>query len=506
MKNSAYLYSELKTRQIYFDIATFTAFLASSLFIVGFFAGNIKFWTWTADQWPYGVLGVLITLAVTGFQRTLYSQGATTKEELKENLAAGRKMTWFAFFLSFAFGMMTEVGGGMEREEARMLDKSVSSPVFQSLMDNIGNITGTIGDNPYADRIARAGQIKAAHVLELGRCNRHASKGPKRVERCEVYEQKKIDAQDAKIRSYNQMAAGADSQRGNALTETMAQAKSFERDESNHHPLVKLFKGWFSISPIFASFLLSALIIGVFEFAFHYQGKCLAEIRNQFLEAGYDLSNGKTAPVMTGEGKPVEESATEQAAPAAQPLVTKAPIAQPPITKAPALAVAPMLATATAEPAASKYTPTQSNQRYSAEPATMGRTESISTTPSEMPLAANGIGFLASAEATTQAPEKAPEMSAPEAKALLSTINNGKFDEVFVGVATGNTPTAIGSASKKHGTGAEQVRNTLVCLEYCGLVSAKNDNGQRTVTETVTDEEAEIVMEEIKKIIRGAAA
>ena len=121
----------------------------------------------------------------------------------------------------------------------------------------------------------------------------------------------------------------------------------------------------------------------------------------------------------------------------------------------------------------------------------------------------NGIGFNANIQSSTTpaaTPASGATMSAPEAKALLSTINNSKFDEVFVDIATGATKTAIGAARKKHGTGAEQVQNTLVCLEYCGLVSPKNANGQRTLTETIDATEAEVVMGEIKKIIRGAAA
>lgn len=163
-------------------------------------------------------------------------------------------------------------------------------------MSNVGNLSGTIGQNPYSAQIAQAEAIKATHQLELERCDRHAPRGQKRVERCEVYEQKKIDAQQSKIDAYNKMAQGADKQRSNALTDTMQQAKSFERDEQNHHPLVKLIKDWFTVSAIFSSFILSALIIGVFEYAFHYQGKSVATIRQQFIDAGYDLSDGTMAP------------------------------------------------------------------------------------------------------------------------------------------------------------------------------------------------------------------
>ena len=530
LKNSAYLYSELVKRERYFKIATFTAFLASSLFVVGFFAGNIKFWTWDSDQAPYGILGILITLAVTGFQRTLYSQGDAKK---------GKYATIFAFFLSFSFGMMTEVGGGMEREEARMIDKSISSPVFQGIMSNIGSISGTIGSNPYASNIAEAEATKAVHVLELNRCDRHSALGAKRVERCRVYEQKKIDAQQSKIAAYKQMASGADTQRSTALTESLSQAKSFERDEQNHHPLVKFIKDRFTIPAIFASFILSALIIGVFEYAFHYQGSAVAELRNLFINAGYDLSNGQMAPAQAAS------TINNVAAPAAQPtpqatakqeqtpssVATQSPAAATPeaiISKPmfnPLQAVAS--AVAASKPTMSKqYSATSAAQTYKVKPTTtptgqVGHTEALSSTPTDdqaEKTPAKQIGFIqdknpkisiakpTDAAETKAEPEKAATMSAPEAKALLSTINNAKFDEVFVAIATGETKTAIGAARKKHGTGAEQVQNTLVCLEYCGLVSPKNDNGQRTVTETIDATEAEVVMEEIKKIIRGAAA
>lgn len=501
MNNPAYLYKEYRKRGVYFAIATFTAFLASSLFIVGFFAGTIKFWEWNSDQWPYGILGICITLAVTGFQHILYSNG---------DVKAGKKMTIFAFFLSFAFGMLTEVGGGMEREEARMLDKSVRSPVFQTLMNNIGNITAGIGNNPYADQIAEAEATKARHVLELGRCDRHAAKGPKRVERCEVYEQKKIDEQVSRIIAFKEMAKSADNERGNVLQGSMTQAKAFERDEENHHPLVKLIKSWFTIEFIVASFFLSSVIIGVFEFAFHYQGKSYADIRDQLLAQGYDLTNGKgiiPTRYQTPKESIVQKADELSAQQTAHAFAAKQAEAQQPLSVPPVMQTTTM-ASGMVQPVTGHYKPAKAPEVT----ASVGHTAVISDDAAPVDDSKRGIGFTApmdELEASKQgaSPSHADpaQMSTPEARALLNTISNPKFDEVFVGVATGETPTTIGKAKKQHGTGADLVQSTLVCLEYCGIVSAKDTNGKRTMIETVSTDDAQAVMEEIKTIIRGAA-
>lgn len=196
----------------------------------------------------------------------------------------------------------------------------------------------------------------------------------------------------------------------------------------------------------------------------------------------------------------------------AQPTAASAAPASTPVST-------PVIATAatTSQPVSPKqYTPITAGQQQKPVPAVttqqVGHTQALSSEPAMSIQSANGIGFNANIQTSSSAPAPKPTtpdpavMSAPEAKSLLPTINNAKFDEVFVGIATGETKTSIGAARKKHSTGAELVQRTLDCLEYCGLVSAKNANGQRSVTETISAEEAEVVMGEIKNIIRGAAA
>jgi len=72
-----------------------------------------------------------------------------------------------------------------------------------------------------------------------------------------------------------------------------------------------------------------------------------------------------------------------------------------------------------------------------------------------------------------------------EAESLLPVVRHEKFNDLFIGIATGKTPITIGKAAQQHSTGREFITRVLVLLSYIKVVSDKDGNGQRTVLKTL---------------------
>ncbi|MEZ5480413.1 MAG: hypothetical protein R3E95_23920 [Thiolinea sp.] len=72
--NAGIAYATYHKRGIAFVIAGITAFLMSAYFIVGYFVGNIHFWTWNTEQWLNALPSIGVCLAMTLFQAILYSK------------------------------------------------------------------------------------------------------------------------------------------------------------------------------------------------------------------------------------------------------------------------------------------------------------------------------------------------------------------------------------------------------------------------------------------------
>lgn len=280
--NAGLAYAEFKSRQAAFFLAGFVAWLASSTFVIQFFAGSLHIADWTIEQWFNGILALLLVAAVTAFQGFLYSQGEEEK---------ATRTTIIATIVAISFGLFTEISQSMERNEARKQIKAESSQTYQNLQSRIKVESSAPTANPYAGAIAQAQADKSKHEYELSICNRYLSTyGQKRVDRCVKYEQGKIAEYQGQIAAYNAQATGAANTQESTIRGLVQDARAMETDDDNMQPIIKLIATWFSLAMISASFAASAFVIAVFEFAFHYLGKKYAAAKAHLLRNGYDVT------------------------------------------------------------------------------------------------------------------------------------------------------------------------------------------------------------------------
>ncbi len=284
-KSPAELWANLRTGKFWFIVAAITAFAASSIFSVTYFVGgNLDVSTWSNEHYYNAALGIGITATVTGFQYYLYS--------IKSNDA--KYLTMLAVAIAVFFGMFSEISHSLNREDAAVSWKSQQSPVFQALLEKLSAPANlNIG---VESRIASAQAELADAQYELSRCDRHASKGQKRVERCEVYETKRIHQAEGTIAGYQaqmQTKINANQQHQDKQLET---AREMEHDEAKHYSMIRLLMQTFGISAIAASFLFSLIIIGTFEFAFHFVGGYVNDVKLALHNLGYETGKYKKMP------------------------------------------------------------------------------------------------------------------------------------------------------------------------------------------------------------------
>ena len=261
--NAGLAYSEYRSIRFSYINAAIVAFIMSSYFVVGYLAGDLLFWAWDIAQSMNGGVGVGICLVMTSYQFILYARG---------DVKGGRKATIVAVCVAVGFSLLSEVGQGMERDHVRMETRSIESPTYKAIVGQIGTTTGVTG-HPYSAQLASA-------KMKLARCQQNVSTGlwADCVE---------STARLASVQGMIQQHYQQNQQHAVTLANT---AKTMEKDESNYHPLVNLIKGGLASTAVFASFILSLILISFFEYAFHYLGRQLAASRAELLANGYDVT------------------------------------------------------------------------------------------------------------------------------------------------------------------------------------------------------------------------
>ncbi|WP_020393624.1 hypothetical protein [Thiolinea disciformis] len=257
------LLKDYQNAQTWLMIAAVAAFLASAFFVVKYFAGgNLEPETWTSEQWLNASVGLGITAVITAAQAFLYQSGYK-----------GPAVVVATAIVVF-FGIFSEISQSMEREDATVRHRSENSAVFQAAVNSISQVAGAASNlsseqKAYADAQAQLAYWK--NLQEQKHANHHAVK----------YSQRTIDRQIADYQRLVEVYAHQVSQQGQnrsiILNSAIAQAKSLEYDEDKHYAMIRLIKEFLGITGIWASFLFSLIIIGTFEYAFHFVGAYVAD-------------------------------------------------------------------------------------------------------------------------------------------------------------------------------------------------------------------------------------
>ena len=267
--NAPLAYADYKAKYAAFLVAAVTAFLASAYFTIGYFAGHLRVYEYGYTEWLNFLVGFGITLALTLFQYFLYS---------RDKGKHGGKAAIAATVVAVCFGLLSEIGQGMERDEARMLAKSANSGTYKALLGALVNAPAA-KINPYAGQLAEAER-------KLTQCRELLAKG--KTPHCNG------DAQ--RVESLKASSASAESTAASTSLALVDKSRELERDEKNYHPLVNLARTTLGFSAIVASFLVSLTIVGFFEYAFHHLGHNFSEAKELLLSNGYDVSRKVRTP------------------------------------------------------------------------------------------------------------------------------------------------------------------------------------------------------------------
>lgn len=284
MKSVRQLVDDLTKANWLLWLAGVAAFLASAMFVVKYFVGgDLTPTLWTGEQWANALLGLGLTLVVTFGQGLLYASGYKGPAAL------------VAVCIVVFFGLFSEVSQSMEREDATVRHRSENSPVFQAALGSIGKLT---------DKAAAPSPAQQALASAQGEVHRWEAEQQKKAQchTCSEYSTRTIGSKLAeaqgRVAAAREQVAAYQTGNASALSTVIAQAKSLEYDEDKHYGMIRLLTHLFSIEGIVASFLFSVVVIGTFEYIFHFIGTYVGNHRKalQLLGLNADGSPFEPAP------------------------------------------------------------------------------------------------------------------------------------------------------------------------------------------------------------------
>ena len=277
---------DLRKAELWLLLAAIAAFLASAFFVVKYFVGgDMTPETWTAEQWLNALLGLGITAVITAAQAFLYASGYK-----------GHAATIPTIVVVF-FGLVSEISQSMEREDATVRHRSENSAVFQAALGSISTVASSAANVSGEQRALADARAQLAYWEGL---KEQKNAGHTSVK----YSHRTIDRNIAdyqrKIDSYNHQVSMQDQTRTHLLSGAIAQAKELEYDEDKHYAMIRLIKDFLGVTGVWASFLFSVIIIGTFEYAFHFVGAYVADHKAALQLLGRDthghLINAPDAP------------------------------------------------------------------------------------------------------------------------------------------------------------------------------------------------------------------
>jgi hypothetical protein len=269
---------DLRKAEAWLMVAAIAAFLASAFFVVKYFVGGeMTPDSWSGEQWANAFLGLAITAVITSAQAFLYASG------YKGHAAV------IATFIVVFFGVFSEISQSMEREDASVRARSEQSAVFQATLGSISTLsTAPSYSTAASSELARAQQKAASIQTRIDNKNRCQSC---ESETFRTLRQQLADAKGrvaaAQARVDMEVKANSTANAA-ALQSAITTAKALEYDEDKHYAMIRLLKQLFGVTGIWASFLFSIIIIGTFEYAFHFVGSYVADHKRALLMLGRD--------------------------------------------------------------------------------------------------------------------------------------------------------------------------------------------------------------------------
>lgn len=238
------------------------AFLMSLFFLVDVWVGGLtSYQQWDTVKWVMFAVAMVVTAALTMGQHATYDSGLNS-----------RLFTW-AKAAVIAFALFSEISQTMERENSGAQQRGMETEEYKAA-------TGTASLPSIASAatvmapayVQEAQREKAAAMVELGRCDRHASKGAARVEKCRTFEQTRADEAQAVIDGYREDRNSAAQALQTTSVAMLDKAKELRTSEDNHKSMIRFISELLGVKAIFGAFLFAVLIIAPFELMFYAMG------------------------------------------------------------------------------------------------------------------------------------------------------------------------------------------------------------------------------------------
>lgn len=245
-------------------------------------------------------LGLGITAVITAAQAFLYASGYKGQAAL------------IATFIVVFFGLFSEISQSMEREDATVRARSEGSAVFKATLGSISTLsTAPVLSSVASSELARA-QQKAVKIQtridNKNRCNSCETVTFRSLREQLADAKGRVAAAQARVNMEMQVTSTSNAA---ALQSAISTAKALEYDEDKHYAMIRLLKQLFGVTGIWASFLFSIIIIGTFEYAFHFVGSYVADHKRALRMLGRDTRGRRINTDEFGSNIPAEAELQE---------------------------------------------------------------------------------------------------------------------------------------------------------------------------------------------------
>jgi hypothetical protein len=456
---------------LFFAIATF---ILSAFFLVRYMVGgDINPFHWDLEAWINALSGLAIAFALAGAKHMALSID-------KNGILSGAMGV--IIVLAFAnFGLFTEMSQSMEREGHTVRARSESSPTFQAVIKSIEQGSSISSNTGVTSAIARAEQ-------KLAQCEMRLQAGKER--HCEGDKAHLASLQNSEQRIIN---AQKDSH-GQLVTT----AKAMEFDEEQHYEMIKFFRNAFGITAISASFIFSLVLMGTFELGHWYTGK-----HNAYLKRIIASGSGSPASIPT---PPAPAASTSQQSYRTQLEAAGVPV--PPSDKVlnqvgnldflknkfveGAEKAAEQAGKASAEltltrPTMSHFQSTQTRVPPSVPAVPVSIPEPIPAIPDPVLAPAKPLPSMTATELRMFVQKKA------------STIEDSRFDQMWMELATGETTLSVGKMRKHYSVG-DRIKTDLYQLMEVMKLIRPLDGGAYELTGEHSETLAQTKLNIIKRL------
>lgn len=454
---------------LFFAIATF---LLSAFFLVRYMVGgDINPFHWDLEAWINALSGLAIAFALAGAKHMALS--------IDKNGILSGAMSIVIVFAFAGFGLFTEMSQSMEREGHTVRARSESSPTFQAVIKSIEQGGQSFSDSSVTSAIARAEQ-------KLAQCEIRRQAGKEK--HCEGDK-----AHVASLQGSEQRMLSAQKDSHNQLVNT---AKGMEFDEEQHYEMIKFFRGAFDITAISASFLFSLILMGTFELGHWYTGKHNAYLRRI-------IANGSPAPT-AAPTTPTQPVAAQSYRTQLEAAGVPVPTSDRSLDKIGNLDFLKTKFVEGAEKAAEQAG--KASAELTLTRPTMSHFQSAQTNvPPSVPAVPVAIPAIPEPiPAPMLAPAKPlPSMTAAELRMFVqkkaSTIENQRFNTMWMELATGATTLSVGKMRKHYGIG-DRIKTDLYQLMEVMKLIRPLDGGAYELTGEHSEAVAQTKLNIIKRL------